>query len=100
VAGRELPVNKGTTVAQVIRPGPRSHRGHSHPDNVQILLTDLHAKATSPDGKATEGTGKAGDVHWRNALQHAVENTGDKAFEGILVEMKGKPTDAKTATGK
>ena len=36
----------------------------------------------------------------RNALQHAVENTGDKAFEGILVEMKGKPTDAKTATGK
>jgi hypothetical protein len=25
------------------------------------------------------------------ATQHSVQNTGDKAFEGILVEMKGAP---------
>ncbi len=64
---------------------------HGHPDNVQIMLTDVKASATTPDGKTTPTTGKAGEARWRPAVQHAVENTGDKAFEGILVEMKGAP---------
>jgi quercetin dioxygenase-like cupin family protein len=62
---------------------------HGHPDNVQIFLTGARANTTTPDGKVVPTTGKAGEVRWRSATQHAVENTGDKAFEGILVEMKG-----------
>ncbi len=68
---------------------------HNHPNNVQILLTDTDNKITTPDGKTTETHGKAGEVRWRPATTHMVENIGDKPFEGILVELKGKPAAAK-----
>lgn len=71
-------------------PGDKSPM-HGHPDNVQVLLTDSHANITTPDGKTAPFSGKAGEAHWRQAGQHVVENTGDKPFEGILVEMKGTP---------
>jgi quercetin dioxygenase-like cupin family protein len=65
---------------------------HGHPDNVQIVLTDSNAMVTTADGKTTASKGKAGAVNWRPATQHSVQNVGDKAFEGILVEMKGAAT--------
>jgi beta-alanine degradation protein BauB len=74
-------------------PGDKSPM-HGHPDNVQVMLTDSMSNVTTPDGKTAPSAGKAGEAHWRQAVQHAVENTGDKAFDGILVEMKG-PTPAK-----
>jgi len=33
---------------------------------------------------------KAGEVRFRNALTHTIENTGDR-FEGILVTLKNAP---------
>jgi len=78
--------------ARVVRyrydPGDKSAR-HGHPDNVQVFLTDSKANITTPDGKTAPTSGKAGETRWRQAGQHEVQNTGDKAFEGILVEMKG-----------
>jgi quercetin dioxygenase-like cupin family protein len=71
-------------------PGDKSPM-HGHPDNMQVLLTDSQANVTTPDGKTAPISGKAGEARWRQARQHVVENTGDKAFEGILVEMKGAP---------
>jgi len=71
-------------------PGDKSPM-HGHPDNVQVLLTDSQANITTPDGKTAPISGKAGDARWRPAGQHSVENTGNKPFEGILVEMKGAP---------
>jgi quercetin dioxygenase-like cupin family protein len=71
-------------------PGDKSPM-HGHPDNVQVMLTDSQANVTTPDGKTAPISGKAGEAHWRQAGQHWVQNTGDKAFEGILVEMKGAP---------
>lgn len=71
---------------------------HGHPDNVQVLLTDAHANITTPDGKSAPISGQAGEAHWRQAGQHRVENTGDKPFEGILVEMKG--TSVAKTTGE
>jgi quercetin dioxygenase-like cupin family protein len=62
---------------------------HGHPDNVQILLTDAKATVTTPDGKTSQSQGKAGQVNWRPAIVHSVRNTGDKPFEGVLVEMNG-----------
>ncbi len=64
---------------------------HGHPDNVQVLLTDHKVNVTTPDGKTAPGAGKAGEARWRPAIQHAVQNAGDKPFEGIVVEMKGAP---------
>ena len=77
-------------------PGDKSPM-HGHPDNVQVLLTDSNANVTTPDGKTAPISGKAGEAHWRQAGQHWVQNTGDKAFEGILVEMKGAPGTKTTA---
>jgi len=71
-------------------PGEKSAM-HGHPDNVQVFLTDSKANVTTPDGKTAPTSGKAGETRWRQATQHSVQNTGDKAFEGILVEMKGAP---------
>jgi quercetin dioxygenase-like cupin family protein len=72
-------------------PGEKSAAMHGHPDNVQVFLTDSKANVTTPDGKTAPTSGKAGEARWRQATQHSVQNTGDKAFEGILVEMKGAP---------
>jgi quercetin dioxygenase-like cupin family protein len=71
-------------------PGEKSPM-HGHPDNVQVLLTDSKAVVTTSDGKTAPIAGKAGETHWRSATQHSVKNTGDQAFEGILIEMKGAP---------
>jgi quercetin dioxygenase-like cupin family protein len=75
-----------------IAPGDKT-ANHSHPNNVNISLTDVNAKFTTPDGKTTEVHGKAGAVAWRGATTHVVENTGDKPIEGILVEPK-QPSSA------
>ncbi|WP_242344296.1 cupin domain-containing protein [Anaeromyxobacter terrae] len=63
---------------------------HDHPAGVQITLTDAHVRQTTPDGKTTEVSGKAGAVHYRPPLTHALENMGER-FEGILVDLKGAP---------
>lgn len=68
-------------------PGDKSPM-HGHPDNVQVMLADGTAVATTADGKSQTITAKAGDARWRPATQHAIENTGGQTLEGILVEMK------------
>jgi quercetin dioxygenase-like cupin family protein len=71
-------------------PGEKSPM-HGHPDNVQIMLTDVLADVTTSDGASAPISGKAGETHWRPAGQHKVQNIGPKAFEGLLIEMKGAP---------
>src|ERR671939_690893 len=61
---------------------------HSHPKNVQVMLTDHNLKVTTPDGKTTEAHGKAGQTAWRTPATHMVENIGDQPVEGLLIEPK------------
>jgi quercetin dioxygenase-like cupin family protein len=61
---------------------------HSHPNNVQVMLTDHNLKVTMPDGKTTEAHGKAGQTAWRTPTTHMVENIGDQPVEGLLIEPK------------
>jgi beta-alanine degradation protein BauB len=73
---------------------------HSHPDSVVIPLSDLNAKFTMPDGKTETHAMKAGEAQFTPAGTHLPENTSDKAFEAILVELKGgaaKPAAAPAA---
>ena len=64
---------------------------HQHPDYVVVYLTDVHQKVTTPDGKVTEATAKAGEVAFRKGLTHSEENLTDQPVEVILVELKAKP---------
>jgi quercetin dioxygenase-like cupin family protein len=68
---------------------------HGHPASVAVFLTDGSVKFTMPDGKTVNGDVKAGMVQWEAGVKHLPENTGDKPFELILVELKGKPAAAK-----
>ena len=67
---------------------------HAHPDLVAVFLTDGKVKFTYADGKTEERTVKAGDAMFTPATVHLPENTGDKAFDVILVEFKGKAAKA------
>jgi quercetin dioxygenase-like cupin family protein len=68
---------------------------HGHPASVAVFLTDGQTRFTLPDGKAQDVAQKAGTVQWEAGGKHLPENTGDKAFELILVELKSKPATAK-----
>ena len=61
---------------------------HSHPDNLNICLTDYNGRVAAPNAKVSEVRAKAGSVSWRQAGSHAVENLNSQAMEGILVEPK------------
>jgi len=63
---------------------------HYHPASVAVFLTDVHGKFTYPDGKSEAAEGKAGDTRWSKAGKHLPENTGDNAFDLVLVELKDK----------
>ena len=70
-------------------PGEKSVM-HGHPDAVAVFLTEFNGKFTFPNGKSEEMTGKAGQTLWTPAGKHLPENTGDKPFELIVVELKTK----------
>ncbi len=68
---------------------------HEHPNAVAVFLTNGDGKFTLPDGKTRDMVMKAGNAVWTPAGQHLPENIGDKPFELILVELKGKAPAAK-----
>ena len=63
---------------------------HSHPNSVAVFLSDGKVKMTMPDGKTQDMNVKAGDSMYTAAGTHLPENVGDKPFDLILVELKGK----------
>jgi quercetin dioxygenase-like cupin family protein len=72
-------------------PGEKSTM-HSHPNTVAVFLTDAKGRFTFPDGKTQDFDVKAGEAIADTAKAHMPENTGDKAFDLVVVELKGKPS--------
>ena len=68
---------------------------HEHPGSVAVFLTDGQVRFTLPDGKTQDSPAKAGETQWSSGGKHLPENIGDKPFELILVELKGKAAAAK-----
>jgi quercetin dioxygenase-like cupin family protein len=76
--------------------GPREKSVmHSHPANVAVFLTDGQGRFTLPDGKTQDLPFKAGSTQWDAGGKHLPENTSDKPFELVVVEMKSKSPAAK-----
>lgn len=71
-------------------PGEKSVM-HEHPDAVATFLADAKGRFNMPDGSKQDFDNKKGSVLWTPAGKHLPENTGDKPFELILVELKTKP---------
>ena len=73
-----------------IRYGPHEKSAmHSHPALVGVMMTDLHARFTYPDGRTEDIAAKAGDVVSFPAIDHLPENLSDQPMEVIAVELKG-----------
>ena len=71
---------------------------HSHPATVAVFLSDGRGKFTFPDGKTQDFTVKAGDTMYSAATTHQPENTGDQAFDLVVIELKGKSAHAAKET--
>ena len=72
-------------------PGEKSVM-HSHPNAVAVFLSDGKVKFTFADGKTQDASGKAGQVQYSPAQVHNPENTGDKPFDVLVIELKGGAT--------
>jgi mannose-6-phosphate isomerase-like protein (cupin superfamily) len=62
---------------------------HGHPPTVGVFLGPAQFRFTFPGNKTEDGTVKAGQVMFFEALEHLPENTGDQPFEVIAIELKG-----------
>ncbi len=71
-----------------LKPGEKE-KMHRHPDGVLIILADATIKSTAPDGTSTTNTLVNGDVKWRDALSHSLENVGRTEAHAIAIELKG-----------
>jgi quercetin dioxygenase-like cupin family protein len=70
---------------------------HEHPATVVVFLNDSKTKFTLPDGSTTDASQKAGDVAFAEAGKHLPQNVGSTSVEGVLVELKGKPSMTSTS---
>ena len=64
---------------------------HSHSPFVIYVVSGGKYRSTSADGKSTDIEVNSGDVVWRDAVTHSVENIGTTEIHAILVEIKGTP---------
>lgn len=72
---------------------------HSHRANVVYVIQGGKVRFTLPDGRTQEREFKAGEVIWREATTHAVENIGTTEIRSLIVELKG-PDDLKKPAKK
>jgi len=80
--------NDRVKVVRVKLGNREKHLVRARKDRIIIWLTDSHYVRTEPNGKKEELRRKAGDVAWRTASQHQVENLGEDKHEVIIVEFK------------
>lgn len=64
-----------------------SHRPLARNDRVLVWLTDAEHVRKEPNGEPEALQRRAGDVAWRSASEHEINNPGD-AHEVIIIELK------------
>jgi quercetin dioxygenase-like cupin family protein len=64
---------------------------HDHLGGVGVSITEAHLRFTDDNGKVREVFSKAGEARWYPPFKHRVENLGDTTYEGVYIEVKGKP---------
>lgn len=61
---------------------------HSHPARLNIVLKGWQSLASTPNSPARAATRKDGEVFWRDAETHKVENVGKTNSRVLMVELK------------
>jgi len=70
-----------------IKPGVKDPM-HSHPPGLVYTLAGGQMRSTSPQGVVSEVTLKPGDLIWREALSHSLENVGSSEVHALSIELK------------
>jgi|SRR5687767_10725956 len=70
-----------------MKPGEKEAM-HSHPPGIVYLLADARLRSQLSDGKSAATPSKAGDVLWREATTHTVENVGTTEARALAIELK------------
>jgi len=73
-----------------LKPGEKAAM-HSHAARITEVLSGGRIKVTSPAGKSDERILRTGDIGWREAETHAVENIGKTSIHVRTVELKEPP---------
>jgi len=74
-----------------VKTGPGEKRRHrKRLDRVLVWLSDAHEKRTASDGTTREVKHRAGDVAFREASEHALENLKDVPVHLLVIELKHK----------
>ncbi len=61
---------------------------HSHPARLNIAMSGWQGVASTPNSPAKAVQRKEGEVFWREAETHKVENTGKASSRVLIVELK------------
>jgi len=80
--------NDRVKVVRVTLTAGAKHPVHARKDRVLIWLTGGHHVRTDSKGKKEELRRQAGDVAWRTASEHQIENLAKEKSEVIIVELK------------
>jgi hypothetical protein len=80
--------NDRVRVSRVTVGHREKHPRRIRKDRVLVWLTDSHETRTGSDGKQEDVRRKAGDVAWREASEHQIENLEDQRVELVIVELK------------
>ena len=70
-----------------LKPGEKEAT-HAHPPGLVYVLTAATVQSTLADGRTAESTSRVGDVSWRDATSHALENVGRTEAHNLAVELK------------
>ena len=71
-----------------LKPGQKEQM-HSGSCRVVYNLTGSISNVITSDGKTVERTARAGEITWRGATTHAIENVGKTEARTIVIEIKG-----------
>jgi hypothetical protein len=61
---------------------------HSHPARVNIVMNGWQSRASRPGSAPRPQERKDGEVFWRDAETHEVENVGKTNSRVLMVELK------------
>ena len=80
--------NDRVRVLEYHLPSGQHEAMHSHPPGVVFITGDARLRTTLPNGSVSEASFNAGEVHWRDATTHAMENIGTPEFTALGIELK------------
>ena len=70
-----------------LKPGEKEAM-HSHPPGIVYVLNAANVRSTLADGKTAEISSKPGEVSWREATAHSLENIGRTEAHNLAIEVR------------